>query len=176
MDVIPCAKQFQEKFNSSFFKFRLLVIINCYPFFIPVPPVLHSDTTDTIIGIFGETSNISCQFFGSPVPEIIWFNDSLVVDLTSPLVSVVTSVDGFVRSSTLVFSSLNFFDDGDYVCQGRNNLFELQATNSSNISLVINRKSFMFIIINNTCLFHLKGADIVGNVAGDSVVVKGAGL
>ena len=110
-----------------------------------MPPVLlnpRDNTTDTIIGIFNEASNISCQFFGSPVPEILWLKDSQLLNMSDPDVSVVTSTDGFTRISTLVFSQLDFFDDGDYVCQGRNTLFDLQTTNSSDISLVINRKLY----------------------------------
>ena len=121
-------------------------------FYISVPPVLlNVRDNDTIIGIFSETANISCQYFGSPIPEILWFNDSLPVELSNPCISIDTSIKGFVRSSTLLFSSLNFFDDASYTCLGTNTLFDQQNTTSSNISLVINRE---LLVILTVALFY----------------------
>ena len=103
------------------------------------------NTTNTIIGIVEESTVISCLFFGSPVPDIVWFKDSQPLNLSNPSLSVISGEEGFTRNSTLVFSNLSFSDDGTYMCQGRNMLVNLQTTDSSDIILVINRELLEYI-------------------------------
>lgn len=110
---------------------------------------VRDDSNSTITGTVDGSISVTCEYLGSPIPEVVWLKDSAPVNLSHPFISESTSIQGFIVTSTLQFSKLDFFNNGQYVCQGRNFLVDLQITNSSSISIVVNRK------LNCTCTYTI---------------------
>lgn len=124
---------------------------SCYcVYFVSVPPVLltlRDESNASITGVVDGSISILCEYFGSPVPSVLWLKDSVPVNLSHPFISVNTIIEGFRISSTLMFTQLDFYSDGQYVCQGRNTLVNLQTTNSSDISVIVNRKATFILYV-----------------------------
>lgn len=84
----------------------------------------------------------SCDVFGIPTPSLTWLKDGQSLDITTPTTSVVFSATGYVNSSQLTLSSLNFSDSGEYSCNAINFLVSVESSVSSEGTLIVNSKSF----------------------------------
>ena len=114
-----------------------------YCSFHTVIPIITTPPFDTI-GIFNKTSNLTCQAFGSPVPNITWIKDGTQLDPFNDFdLSTDTYVNEFTRTSILFFTNLDFDYSGCYVCRAVN-------TVSKNATFIVNRKCFL--IYNYMCV------------------------
>ena len=109
-------------------------------------PVTRSSIEDEVTIINGESINISCISYGSPIPKIVWYYDNaessfMQVDTLiehialSPSRGEFNFSDGGIESILVIKDARYPKDIGVYTCQGSNE--HAGSSSSSNISIIV---------------------------------------
>ena len=111
--------------------------------YIPDPPTVSVTPTLTITNQTNSTS-FNCSLFGVPTPAVTWTHigsNGRPVSTLSPPGSdpfITTVVDGYNVTSVLLFNSSMATDEGEYVCAGRNDVFNaIGVPESASVSLFV---------------------------------------
>ena len=108
---------------------------------ISVQPVETTLTVSKNPATKGDTVTLTCSVEGYPGPE-----DPTVTKDSSTSVTVSCSGTTNAKTCKKVFTDIQFTDNGNYVCVGKNTIDSVVKTSSKSVDWVVSKWYFVFLV------------------------------
>ena len=139
--------------------YKLFSVINDFIILFTVNPVITSEITD--LSVSGTNlANFSCQAVGEPVPDISWYFNDVMINVSDKYMIMSRSLNITTTENTLTVYNVTSSDVGVYTCTATN----IIGSDTSNNGMYVNTQDFWKNHCHKPFCFRLFGWDGVSIV------------